>query len=124
MTQQIHNTHSLLQGQNERLSNFILLSGERFLGSTTRRKFFVFHGGYQQSLAQLTQNLLKLLPSNKQALPVQQFIKDPAQLVNKRIEHLFDTEKGGLQWYNGTVISYNQCTKQQQVVYESIAEWL
>ena len=70
--------------------------------------FLFSHGGRQHSLAQLTENLLKLLPSNKQALPIQQFIDDPARLVNKRIEHLFDTEEGGLQWYNGTVIGYDQ----------------
>ena len=81
--------------------------------------FLFSHGGRQHTLAQLSENLLKLLPSNKQALPVQQFIDDPSRLVNKRIEHLFDTEEGDLQWYNGTVIKYDQGTKQHRVVYDT-----
>ena len=54
----------------------------------------------------------------QQALPVEQFVTNPGLLVNKRIEHLFDTEQGP-QWYKGTVIGYLKDTHKYRVLYDS-----
>lgn len=80
--------------------------------------FFFSHSGKQHSIAQLTTNLLRLLPMEQQTLPAEQFVTNPELLVNKRIEHLFDTEQG-LQWYKGTVIGYLKDTNEYRVLYDS-----
>ena len=83
-----------------------------------RNVFFFSHKGKQHSHTQLSINLMKLLPVERQALPADQFRRNPHLLVNKRIDHLFDSDSG-LQWYRGTVVGYVQDSKQYRVVYDS-----
>ncbi len=62
------------------------------------------------SLSELMQNLTKLLPQSSDAQ--QQFVSteeisaDPDLLIYRRIEHQFECD-GELQWFAGTVLSYN-----------------
>ena len=60
---------------------------------------FIFsHNKKPHSHSQLVINLLKLFST-------EQFVTNPELLVNKRIDHLFESDKG-LQWYRGTVLEY------------------
>ena len=60
-------------------------------------------------------NLLKLLPTEQQSLSIDQYLLDPELLVNKRIDHLFESDQG-LQWFKGTVLEYIQNSKEYRVV--------
>ena len=70
--------------------------------------FFFSHKGKQYTPVQLTHNLTQLLPSEQepqQPLDIEIFSQNPEMLVNKRIEHLFETDDGP-QWYRGSVLGY------------------
>ena len=80
---------------------------------------FVFlHNRKPHSYSQLLSKLLKLLPIERQPLSTDQFIHNPEFLVNKRIDHLFESDEG-LQWYKGTVLEYSKDSQNYRVVYDS-----
>lgn len=79
--------------------------------------FLFSHQGKQHSHTQLFSNLLKLLPTEQQSLSIDQFLHHPELLVNKRIDHLFESDQG-LQWFKGTVLEYIQDSKEYRVVYD------
>ena len=76
--------------------------------------FLFSHQGKQHSYSQLSSNLLKLLPAEQQSLSNDSFFHNPELLVNKRIDHLFESDQG-LQWFRGTVLEYIQ---EYRVVYD------
>ena len=83
------------------------------------KSVFVFsHNKKPHSHSQLLSNLLKLLPTERQPLSTDQFVHNPELLVNKRIDHLFDSDEG-LQWYKGTVLEYFKDSQNYRVVYDS-----
>ena len=87
--------------------------------SNDDKSVFVFsHKGKQHSHTQLLSNLLRLLPNEQQSLSVDQFVRNPELLVNKRIEHLFESDQG-LQWFKGTVLEYIQDSEEYRVLYDS-----
>ena len=79
--------------------------------------FLFSHQGKQHSYSQLSSNLLKLLPAEQQSLSNDSFFRNPELLVNKRIDHLFESDQG-LQWFRGTVLEYIQDSKEYRVVYD------
>ena len=82
------------------------------------KSVFVFsHNKKPHSHSQLLSKLLKLLPTERQPLSTDQFIHIPELLVNKRIDHLFESD-GGLQWYKGTVLEYFKDSQNYRVVYD------
>ena len=83
------------------------------------KSVFIFsHNKKPHSHSQLLINLLKLLPTERQRLSTEQFVTNPELLVNKRIDHLFESDEG-LQWYRGTVLEYSKDSKNYRVVYDS-----
>ena len=58
------------------------------------------------------------MPNEQQSLYVDQFVRNPELLVNKRIEHLFESDQG-LQWFKGTVLEYIQDSQEYRVFYDS-----
>ena len=94
----------------------------KVLGQThTDKNVFLFsHKGKQFAPVQLTHNLIRLLPLEqepKQPLNTTVFFQKPELLVNKRIEHLFETDDGP-QWYRGTVLGYSKESQEYQVLYD------
>ena len=79
--------------------------------------FLFSHQGKQHSHTQLFSNLLKLLPTEQQSLSIDQFLHHPELLVNKRIDHLFESDQG-LQWFKGTILEYIQDSNEYRVVYD------
>ena len=65
----------------------------------------------------LFSNLLRLLPTEQQSLTIDQSVCNPELLVNKRIDHLFESDEG-LQWYKGTVLEYLQDSPEYRLVYD------
>ena len=55
------------------------------------------------------------MPNEQQSLYVDQFVRNPELLVNKRIEH----SDQGLQWFKGTVLEYIQDSQEYRILYDS-----
>ena len=95
---------------------------KKVLCQTHSDKMFCFsHNKKQFSHAELKENLLKLLSSYKepeQNLTIEEIARDPEVLIYRRIEHMFDCD-GELEWFSGTVLSYDKVTKEFRVAYDN-----
>ena len=81
--------------------------------------FFFSHNGKQHSCPMLASNLIKLFSRVQQVIPSETFISNPESLVNKRIDHLFETDQGELTWFEGTVLENVQDCKEFRVLYDN-----
>ena len=54
-------------------------------------------------------------------LTLEEISRDPEVLIYRRIQHLFDCD-GELEWFNGTILSYDKITKEYRVVYDNEEE--
>ena len=79
--------------------------------------YFSFPTRKTASFTQLSNILLKLLPTKQQSLSNHHFLCNPELLVNKRIHHLFETDQGH-QWFRGTALEYLKDCQEYRVVYD------
>ena len=86
--------------------------------------FYFTHNRKALTECQLKVNLFKLLPPSDY---VQEFVSaedvtaDPDLLIYRRIRHQFECD-GSLNWYSGTVLSFNRDTMEYQVQYDNEEE--
>ena len=56
---------------------------------------------------------------DKYILECSEYIQDPSFLVGRHISHRFEVDDSDkLEWYNGTVVSYNAVSKTHEIEYE------
>ena len=73
------------------------------------------------SVAELKQNLLKLLSTHEiphQSVSVDKVNADPEILLYRRVEHQFNCD-GALVWFRGTILGYDKDTSLFRVVYDN-----
>ena len=86
--------------------------------------FYFSHNRKPLTETDLKLNLLKLLPQNSSAqqqlaVPSEtEIATDPDLLLYRRIKHRFECD-GSLQWFDGTILSYNKDTGEYRVQYDN-----